>query len=174
MKKFFFLIFFLINFTHSHAEENIVYIDINKIINESKVGISLNEQLKKINDKNIKEFKTAEASLKSEEENILKQKNILKEEEFNIKVNKLRERYKSYQEIKMTKNNELIKLRDNSGNQILKIINEILAEYSTKNKISLIMEKKNVVIGKSELDITKNILDLLNTKIKKVELKYEW
>tara|TARA_Y100001970_G_C13590430_1_gene535276 strand:+ start:56 stop:202 length:147 start_codon:yes stop_codon:yes gene_type:complete len=48
-----------------------------------------------------------------------------------------------------------------------------LAEYSTKNKISLIMEKKNVVIGKSELDITKNILELLNKKIKKVELKNE-
>ena len=48
---------------------------------------------------------------------------------------------------------------------------EILAEYSTKNKISLIMEKKNIVIGRTELDITKNILEMLNTKIKKVELK---
>ena len=66
------------------------------------------------------------------------------------------------------------KLRNNAANQLLIIINEILAEYSTKNKISLIMEKKNVVIGKSELDITKNILDLLNKKIKKVELKNEW
>mgnify|MGYP001418429339 FL=1 len=65
------------------------------------------------------------------------------------------------------------KLRNNAANQLLIIINEILAEYSTKNKISLIMEKKNVVIGKSELDITKNILELLNAKIKKVELKNE-
>ena len=45
-----------------------------------------------------------------------------------------------------------------------------MAEYSTKNKISLIMEKKNIVIGKTELDITKNILGLLNAKIEKVEL----
>ena len=101
---------------------------------------------------------------------LLKQKNILKEEEFNNKVNKLREKYKSYQELKNTKNNDLKILGDKSGNQILKIINEILAEYSTKNKISLIMEKKNIVIGKTELDITKNILVLLNAKIKKVEL----
>ena len=83
----------------------------------------------------------------------------------------LREKYKSYQDLKNTRNNNLKELRDNAGNQILKIINEILAEYSTKNKISLIMEKKNIVIGKTELDITKNILALLNTKIKKVELK---
>ena len=46
-----------------------------------------------------------------------------------------------------------------------------LEPYSTKNQISLIIQKKNVVIGKSELDITKIILDLLNDKIKKVELK---
>ena len=48
-----------------------------------------------------------------------------------------------------------------------------MAEYSTKNEISLIMEKKNIVIGKTDLDITKNVLDLLNKKIKKVELKNE-
>ena len=95
-------------------------------------------------------------------------KNILKEVEFNNKVNKLREKNKSYQELKNTKNNDLKILRDKGRNQILKIINEILSEYSTKNKISLIMEKKNIVIGKTELDITKNILALLNTKVKKL------
>ena len=96
---------------------------------------------------------------------------LLKEEEFNNKVNLLREKYKSYQDLKNTKNNDLNALRNNAGKQILKIINEILAEYSTKNEISLIMEKKNIVIGKTDLDITKNVLDLLNKKIKKVELK---
>tara|TARA_B100000965_G_scaffold149596_1_gene124439 strand:+ start:751 stop:1272 length:522 start_codon:yes stop_codon:yes gene_type:complete len=173
MKKSYLLFFFLIFYTNAHSENKIFYLDVNFLLSESEAGKYINNEIQKINDKNIEEFKKIENSIKSEEEKLLKQKNILKEEEFNIKVNKLREKYKSYQEIKMTKNNELIKLRDNSGNQILKIINEILAEYSTKNKISLIMEKKNVVIGKSELDITKNILDLLNTKIKKVELKYE-
>ena len=65
MKKILFLIFFLINSSYSFAEENIVYVDINKIINESKVGKSLNDQLKLINDKNIEEFKNTEASLKA-------------------------------------------------------------------------------------------------------------
>ena len=75
--------------------------------------------------------------------------------------------------MKINKNNDLKKLRDKAGNQILKILNEILAEYSAKNKVSLIIEKKNVIIGKSDLDITNNILKILNEKIKKVELKNE-
>ena len=145
--------------------------DVKFLLSESDSGKYINNELKKINDMNIEEFKKIENSIKTEEEKLLKQKNILKEEEFNNKVNKLREKYKSYQELKNTKNNDLKKLRDNASKQILKIINEILAEYSTKNKISLIIEKKNIVIGKTELDITKNILTLLNTKIKKVELK---
>ena len=145
--------------------------DVKFLLSESDSGKYINNELKKINDMNIEEFKKIENSIKTEEEKLLKQKNILKEEEFNNKLNKLREKYKSYQELKNTKNNDLKKLRDNASKQILKIINEILAEYSTKNKISLIIEKKNIVIGKTELDITKNILSLLNTKIKKVELK---
>ena len=141
------------------------------MLSNSEAGIYINNELKKINDKNIEEYKKIENSIKSEEKNLLKQKNILKENEFNDKANVLREKYKSYQILKNTRNNDLKKIRDDSGSQILKVINDILAEYSAKNKISLIIDKKNIVIGKTELDIAKNILDLLNNKIKKVELK---
>ena len=168
MKKYYLLFFFLIFDTNSFAEEKIFYLDVNFLLSESEAGKHINNELQIINNKNIEEFKKIENSIKTEEEKLLKQKNILKEEEFNNKINKLKEKYKSYQELKNTKNNDLKILGDKAGNQILKIINEILSEYSTKNKISLIMEKKNIVIGKTELDITKNILALLNTKIKKL------
>ena len=171
MKKYFLFFLFLVFSTYSLAEEKFVYLDVNFLLSESESGKYINNELNKINNKNIEEFKKIENSIKAEEENLLKQKNILSEEEFNNKLNNLREEYKSYQELTKTKNNDLKILRDNAGNQILKIINEILAEYSTKNKISLIMEKKNIVIGRTELDITKNVLEMLNTKIKKVELK---
>ena len=170
MKKYYLLFFFLIFHNNLFSEEKIFYLDVNFLLSESEVGKYINNELQIINNKNIEEFKKIENSIKSEEEKLLKQKNILKDEEFNNKANKLRDKYKSYQELKKTKNNDLKNLRDNAVKQILKIINEILAEYSTKNKISLIMEKKNIVIGKTELDITKNILVLLNSKIKKVEL----
>ena len=171
MKKYLIIFFFLFFQNNLYSEEKIVYLDVSFLLSQSEAGKYINRELKKINDSNTKEFKDIETSIKNKEENLLKQKNILKEEEFNNKVNILREEYKSYQKIKSKKNNELKKLRDDSGNQILIIINEILAKYSTENKISLILEKKNIVIGKTNLDITKNILELLNEKIKKVELK---
>ena len=171
MKKYF-LIFFLLIFTQNlYADNKIIYIDINKIISNSESGKYLSNEHKKNNDSNINEFKNTEKKLKSEEENILKQKNILKESEFNAKVNDLREKVKSYNELKNKKNNDLKKLRDNAAKKILNVLNSILSEYSAQNSISLIMDKKNIIIGKSELDVTNKIMELLNEKIKKVDLK---
>ena len=69
------------------------------------------------------------------------------------------------------KNSDLNILKDNSTKVILKNINDILAEYSIENSISMIIEKKNIIIGKSDLNVTNEILDLLNKKITTVELK---
>ena len=68
------------------------------------------------------------------------------------------------------KNSELSQLRNKVVNEILKHINEILTKYSQDKSISLIIEKKNVVIGKTDLDVTSDILSLLNKKVKKIEL----
>ena len=46
----------------------------------------------------------------------------------------------------------------------------ILGEYAKKNDISLNIQKKNIVIGKSELDITKEILEIANKEIKKIKI----
>ena len=170
MKKIFFIIFFLTFSTNIFAQDKIVYLDVNRLLNESEAGKYLNSELNKINNSNIEEFKKIETTIKSEEENILKQKNILKNEEFNSKVDELRDKYKSYQDLKNNKNEEINKIRNDAGSKILKIINEILSDYSTDKEISLIIEKKNIVIGKTQLDITEDILKLLNKKIKKIEI----
>lgn len=170
MKKIFFIFFFLTFCTNIFAQSKIVYLDVNRLINESDAGKYLNVELNKINKSNIEEFKKIENSIKSEEEKILKQKNILKTDEFNLKVNELRDKYKSYQELKNNKNEEITKIRNNGAGKILEIVNEILSKYSIEKEISLIIEKKNIVIGKTQLDVTNEILELLNKKITKVEI----
>tara|TARA_B100000700_G_scaffold320175_1_gene416943 strand:- start:164 stop:679 length:516 start_codon:yes stop_codon:yes gene_type:complete len=170
MKKISFIIFFLFFCTNIFAEDKIVYLDVNRLLNESEAGKYLNSELNKINNSNIEEFKKIENTIKSEEEKILKQKNILKTEEFNSKVDELRDKYKSYQDFKNNKNEEINKIRNDAGSKILKIVNEILSDYSTDKEISLIIEKKNIVIGKTHLDVTEDILKLLNKKIKKIEI----
>ena len=40
-----------------------------------------------------------------------------------------------------------------------------------KNSISLIIRKKDIIIGRNNLNITKNIISLLNERIDKIEVK---
>jgi len=171
MKKIFLIFFFLIISNIVYGQEKIVYLDSNYLLTESEVGKYVNSKLKKINDKNVEEFKKIELNIKSSEENLLKQKNILKEEDYELKVSDLKNKYKSYKEQRKKKNAELKQLRNKAGNEILNHINEILTKYSENKSISLIIEKKNVVIGKTDLDVTSDVLSLLNKKIKKIELQ---
>ena len=55
-------------------------------------------------------------------------------------------------------------------NIILNNLKPILSEYSKKNSISMVLQKQNVIIGKKELDITQDIIKILNEKIKKIDI----
>ena len=171
MKKFIIVFIFFVISSNSFAENKIVYLDVSLLLNESIVGQNLNKKLKEINNKNITEFKAIETNIKKEDDDLLKKKNILRKEEYEKEITLLKEKYKSFQNLMNEKNLKLNKLKDESAKLILKNINEIISEYSTKNSISMIVEKKSIIIGKSELNITNDILDLLNKKIKKIDLQ---
>ena len=49
-------------------------------------------------------------------------------------------------------------------NILLKEINNIMINYIEKNSIDIVLKKENLVTGKKELDIPKNVLDELNKK----------
>ena len=51
-----------------------------------------------------------------------------------------------------------------------KNLNDILEDYSKKNSISMILKKENILIGKTNLDVTQEVLDLFNDNIKKFQL----
>ena len=170
MKKINLIFFFIILTNFAYAEDKVVYLDVNLLLSESEVGKYVNSNLKKISDDNNEEYKKFEAELKSDEEKLLTQQNILKKEDYEKKISELRNKFKSFQEKKNNKNNELNLLRNNTGNKILKNINEIMTEYSKKNSISLVITKQSIIIGKTELDVTNDILELLNKKITKLEL----
>ncbi len=50
------------------------------------------------------------------------------------------------------------------------IITPILENYSKSNDISIILRKKDIVIAKTNLDITNEIIELVNSKVKKINL----
>ena len=166
---FFSIILLYCNISTSN-EPKIVYVDIDKIISQSEAGKQISKQLENLNNNNIKKFKKKEKEIADEEKNIIKQKNIMPKDEFEKKVKILQKNIENFKRDINTSRQDLDKKRVEATTKMLKVINPILSDYSSKNLISLIIQKKYIIIGKSELDVTSQILKIVNTKIKTVKL----
>tara|TARA_B100000945_G_scaffold318206_1_gene322576 strand:- start:1240 stop:1764 length:525 start_codon:yes stop_codon:yes gene_type:complete len=170
LRLFFIILIFQINFSYTSAESNVAFVDMQYLMDKSLAGQSLKKQLENLHKKNLDYFKKEEDFLKKKEQEVISKKNILSKEDFQEEISNLRNKVKNYQAERNEKINSLTKKRLSSMETIIKNLSPILAEYSKENNISIIMDKKNIIVGKTELDITKKILLLLDKKIKKIKL----
>ena len=162
---------FLLSFNMALADDlKIAFVDIDGIISQSIAGKEITKTLNNLNNKNSKKFKEKEKKLVDEENNIIKQKNILSKEDLDIKIKTLQGNVINFKKDVNIARADLDKKRLEATAKLINVLNIILSEYSKKNSISLIIQKKNIVIGKTELDITSQILKLVNAKIKNVKL----
>ena len=171
MKKSILLIFiiFLPFSSYSLASNIIAYIDMDQILNNSNVGKNSVSDLEKNHRKKLQNFKKIEESLKKKERDIISQKNILSNEEYEKKINNLRIEVRNYRNDRKKSLDTLTEKRIEISQKFLKKINPLIAEYAKEKSISLIIQKKNIVMGKTELDITSEIMDLIDKKIKKID-----
>lgn len=166
MKKIIFFLLILFSCNSSFGNNNIAYIDVQFIIDNSEIGKFYGKKIKLIQNNNNASLKEKEKLIKEKELELNNQKNILKKDEINKKIKELNEMLKNYQEerkqIVLNFSNE----KKNYSKKVLKILNPILTEYVDKNNIFLVIEKKNILVGKKNLDITGKILNILNEKTK--------
>ena len=110
--KIIFFLFFFIKLLLSTAHSQIVYLNMEKLFNQSKAGISLNNQIDEINSLNEESVKKLEKEIKSEDENINSKKNILNEEELKKKINNLNNKIKEYQNLNKKNKDNLNKKKN--------------------------------------------------------------
>ena len=170
MKKFILLLIITFSHTNLFAEDKIVYLDVQFIIDNSKLGLSYKNKIKEEQNKNRIDLSIKEKIIKERELEINNQKNILKKDEINKKVNKLNELLKEYQILRNDLNKEIIENKKEYSLKILNILNPLLTKYVDENNIKLVVEKKNILVGIKSLDITDKILDILNEETKKNNL----
>ena len=166
-----FLFFFLIFSGLVKSEQKIVFVDMDRLVSASKPGTSIFNQLKDINDKNLNFLKKEEKKFKEKEKKLISQKNIISEIDFKDKVDELKSEINSYNQNRNKMIKKFNKLKVESTNNLLKSINPILAKFSNENKISIILQKKDLIIGKTELDITDEIIKIVNKELKDFKIK---
>jgi len=169
--KFFVVTFLLLVCTYVTAEQKIAYLDMKFILNNSKAGKGAQDFLQKSYNDNQKFFLDEENSLKKEESDLLVQKTILTKEEYQKKSDSLRKKVIEYQSQRRTSLEKITMQRAEARQKLLEKLDPILKAYIKENNISIVIDKKNIIMGNTDLDITNIIAAKLNKELPSLSLK---
>ena len=66
---------------------------------------------------------------------------------------------------------EVAKQRTKARNELLKNLNPLVSDYMKEKKIRVVLDKKSILLADESLNITDDIMKLLNQKLKSISLK---
>ena len=154
--------FLIISTTLANSNDKVNFIDIDFILKNSNLGKSTLNEIENLNNKNIDELRNKEKELKKMEEEIKSKKKILSDEEFKKEVDQLSERIKKYRIYKDKLVNDFEKIKNEKISLFFKEVNPIIQKFMEQNSIDILLDRKNVFIGKKNSDITNQIIQELN------------
>ena len=165
------LILFLISLSKTFLYADVPYfLDFKFILNESAAGKKAQNFLKDKLAKGFKNLEKKEKELQEEEKKIIKQKKIISPEEYKKKVSDLRNKVSALQKERNQLLNSVAKQRAKARAELLKNLNPIVKDFMKEKNIRIVMDKKNILLGDENLDITKDIIGLLNKNLKSINL----
>ncbi len=169
--KFIVVTFLLIVSTYASAEQKIAYIDMKFVLNNSKAGKAAQDFLQKSFKENQEKYLKDGESLRNEEKDLLKQRADLTKEEYQKKTDILRKKVIDFQSQKRASLDKITNQRATARSALLEKLDPIVEEYIKENNISLIIDKKNIIKGSKELDITGLIIEKLNKELPSLNIK---
>jgi len=159
-------LFYLFFLQSALSNEKIAYLDIDFILSTSNKGMSIIKLLEKTNQDNITKLQEKEKILKKIESDIDKKKNILSEDEINDQILDLKNKIIAFRKEKQKIVADFNKLKKKEITFLMNLINPIIKDYLKEKSISIVLDKKNILIGQKSYDITNDILEVVNTKLK--------
>ena len=163
------LIFFPIN--SNLFAETPHYIDFKFILNESNAGKKAQLFLKNKLDKGVKNIQAKQKKLQEDENQIIKQKKVISAEDYKKKVADLRNKVSNLQRERNTLLESVAKQRTLARKKLLESLNPIIKDYMKDKNIKMVIDKKSLLLADESLNITKDIMTLLNDKLKSINLK---
>ena len=169
--KFFVVTFLLVLCTYASAEQKVAYLDMKFVLNNSKAGKGAQDFLQKSFKENQKKFLDQENELKKQENDLLKKKAILSKNEYQGKTDELRKKVIDYQSQRRASLDKITNQRAAARQDLLKKLDPIIISYIEENGISLVIDKKNIIMGNTDLDITNIIVAKLNKELPSLNIK---
>ena len=161
---FFFVIFFSFTATLI-ADDKIYYLNLDFLLNESKIGKKIIKELENLHEENLKLIKETEKKLIQKDKDIKNTKNIISKIEFEKKIASLNKELNEFNNFRNNLSNNFNSQKIERLNSLFKDINPIIENYMKKNNINILLDKKNIFIGNIDRDITNDIIEIIDQKL---------
>ncbi len=145
------------------------FIDFKYVLNESVAGKKAQKDLKNELEKGLNQIKSKQKKISEDEKKIIQQKKLLAPEEYKKKVKELRSQVSKLQTERQKLLNSVAQKRTKAKNELLKSINPLIEQYMKEKNIKMVIDKRSLLVANKELDITKEITNLLNGKLKSIK-----
>ena len=164
------LLIFMLPMEKRLLASDVYFIDYSKVMNESTAGKKAQDYLKNFLNNSNKKFNDTAKKLKDEENKIISQKNALSKEEYKKKADALRKKVFELNKGRDKLIRDVAAKRKKAGDEMLKKLNPILGKYMEENNITVVIDKKNVLMGNKKFEITSQIIEILNKEFKSINL----
>ena len=165
ISKIFFIGFFLLFFSsNSFALNDYRFIDIDLILKKSTIGKLTLKTLNENRSKALENLKSKEQAIQQQEGDIKKKSNILSKEDLNKQINLLKKNINEFSIYKDKATSNFENQKRELMNIFFKKINPVIEEYVIVNSIKILFNKKDVVLGDTSLDITDEIIEIIDKK----------
>ena len=167
----FFLLAIFIVPSKVYAEDfKIAVVDVEKILNDSSAGKTIQKQLASRRDSFQKEFSSRENNLMNAEKILIEQKTSLSPEAFAKKRKAFEVQLSETKNLFRKRRKSLDKGLGNALAQLRKNIIQVTAEIADEQNFQVVLTRDSVVIVEKSMDITQKVLMRLNKKIENIKL----
>ena len=150
----------------SISKENIGFVNVDYLIQNSNIGKKLLANINDKDKKNLDNLKKKNKILQELESSIKKKKNVISDEAYNKEVIDFKKKFQEFSKEK----NKIIKefniFKKNEIENIFKKINPIINNYMEENSVNLLFDSKNIFMGAKKLNLTEDILKKINNELK--------
>ena len=167
LKKFITIFIVLFIFiSNSYTQDQIVYLDLDNVVSNTKAGKLILKKLERSKDITLSKIKNKEQELKKIENEINKQKNIISDEELKKKLFEFRKELTVFRNERQKVINEFNQKKKLEFNEFFKKITPIIENYVSEKNIDMVLDKKDIFVANKKKDITQEIIKIIDIKVK--------
>ena len=155
------------------VKHTIAVVNIQQIMKDSTAAKSVREQLESKQKSFQADITKKEESLKKEDQELAKQKSVLAKEAFEEKARAFRSKATDVQKEVQSKKAMLDGAFERAIGDIQKATTDIIADIAKEKGFEIAIPTSQILYADSKLDISADVLEKLNKKLPKLDVKFE-